>query len=247
MQKSLSYDDEVRLEQMFKDFTKAKNACLSEAEKVESLNDFVTTYRDTDAFESLEQFEEAVKRGDAWDFKCDTSFPEDPQDEADEEDAKRLENGQEPLENGYLYKTTFWQDFTLAERFGFASVEDTFRRAFNEWRTNTIYLTELVLVLNWKIWHWHGIAQDNATKAAEFKNAAAKAKAAAASEKDARKVQEHLTNVGIFTTNAQNAERVAAVADELAQLYNKYWKEADDFACDNLKGAQITYFYNVTD
>lgn len=52
-------------------------------------------------------------------------------------------------------KTTFWQDFSIADRFGEKAVRDTFDRAFGEWRTNTEYVTELVLVLNWKIWeHW---------------------------------------------------------------------------------------------
>lgn len=50
------------------------------------------------------------------------------------------------------WKTTFWQDFTIADRFGKGAVKDTFNRAFEEWKTNYVYLTELVLVLNWKIW-----------------------------------------------------------------------------------------------
>ena len=46
------------------------------------------------------------------------------------------------------------QDFSVAERFGQHAVQDTFNRAFKEWRGNYVYLTELVLVLNWKIWYW---------------------------------------------------------------------------------------------
>lgn len=48
--------------------------------------------------------------------------------------------------------TTFWQDFTIADRFGEDAVKDTYRRAFAEWKSNYRYLTELVMVLNWKIW-----------------------------------------------------------------------------------------------
>lgn len=55
----------------------------------------------------------------------------------------------------YEFKTTFWDDFTVAERFGIYAIEETFDRAFTEWKTNYIYLTELVLVLNWKMWDWH--------------------------------------------------------------------------------------------
>ena len=54
--------------------------------------------------------------------------------------------------NGYQTQTTFWQDFQIAEQFGEAAIRDTFNRAFNEWKSNHIYLTELVMVLNWKLW-----------------------------------------------------------------------------------------------
>lgn len=52
----------------------------------------------------------------------------------------------------YECKTTFWMDFSIADRFGIAAVRDTFRRAFREWKENAVYLTELVMVLNHKIW-----------------------------------------------------------------------------------------------
>lgn len=52
----------------------------------------------------------------------------------------------------YEFKTTFWQDFTIADAFGTEAITDTYRRAFKEWKSNYIYLTELVIVLNWKIW-----------------------------------------------------------------------------------------------
>ena len=58
---------------------------------------------------------------------------------------------------GYETKTTFWDDFSIAERFGVEAITDTYNRAFNEWKTNVEYLTELVMVLNWKIWAWYGI------------------------------------------------------------------------------------------
>lgn len=55
---------------------------------------------------------------------------------------------------GYEFKTTFLMDFSIADRFGEKAVRDTYKRAFNEWKDNYVYLTELVMVLNWKIW-WH--------------------------------------------------------------------------------------------
>lgn len=54
--------------------------------------------------------------------------------------------------NGYETITTFWQDFSIADRFGIKAIKDTFNRAFNEWKNDYKYLTELVMVLNHKIW-----------------------------------------------------------------------------------------------
>lgn len=59
------------------------------------------------------------------------------------------------LGNGYVMTTTFWEDFSIADRFGVNAIHDTYNRAFNEWKGNYIYLTELVIVLNHKIWQHH--------------------------------------------------------------------------------------------
>ena len=58
-------------------------------------------------------------------------------------------------ENGYELQTTFWEDFTIADRFGLSAIQDTFNRAFEEWKEHYKYLTELILVLNHKIWQYH--------------------------------------------------------------------------------------------
>lgn len=97
------------------------------------------------------------------------------------------------LENGYELTTTFWEDFTIADMFGVAAIEDTFERAFNEWKSNHIYLTELVIVLNHKIWQHY---------------------------------------------NKNN---------KYAELYNELWEKADAYACDNLKGEELSFFYRITD
>ena len=54
------------------------------------------------------------------------------------------------LSNGYELKTTFWEDFTIADAFGVDAIKDTFKRAFNEWKTNIEYVTELAMVMSWK-------------------------------------------------------------------------------------------------
>ena len=59
------------------------------------------------------------------------------------------------LPNGYEMTTTFMRDFDIADMFGENAIQDTFNRAFNEWKGNYIYLTELVIALNWHIYKWY--------------------------------------------------------------------------------------------
>jgi len=59
------------------------------------------------------------------------------------------------IETDYQPKTTFWMDFSIADKFGIAAIKDTYNRAFKEWKNNHVYLTELVMVLNHKIWQWY--------------------------------------------------------------------------------------------
>ena len=94
---------------------------------------------------------------------------------------------------GYEPKTTFWMDFSIADRFGADAVQDTYNRAFAEWKTNVVYLTEMVMVLNHKIWQHY---QKN---------------------------------------------------DVLSTLYDTLWKEADKYAVNTLKGADLSYYYRTTD
>ena len=94
---------------------------------------------------------------------------------------------------GYEQKTTFFEDFSIAEKFGTKGIKETYKAAFDSWKSDYEYLTELVMVLNWKIWQWNG------------KN------------------------------------------DEFAKLYDELWRKADEYACDNLKGEELAYFYRATD
>lgn len=61
----------------------------------------------------------------------------------------------DPMMIGYEQKTTFLMDFSIADKFGIAAIKDTYKRAFNAWKNNHVYLTELVMVLNHKIWQWY--------------------------------------------------------------------------------------------
>lgn len=96
-------------------------------------------------------------------------------------------------EVGYDMMTTFWEDFSIADKYGVPGIKDTYKRAFNEWKGNYKFFTELVIVLNHKIWqHYEG-------------------------------------------------DR------ELAALYDRLWREADEYAMNNFKGEELDYYYRVTD
>lgn len=68
------------------------------------------------------------------------------------------------LANGYTLKTTFFEDFMIAEKFGVDAVKDTFKRAFNEWKDNYIYVTELTIVTNLLCWHWYYLGKEEISK-----------------------------------------------------------------------------------
>jgi hypothetical protein len=95
--------------------------------------------------------------------------------------------------NNYECQTTFWEDFSIADAFGVDAVKDTFNRAFAEWKDNYIYLTELVMVLNYKCWHYFGKKQ------------------------------------------------------ELSELYEKLFYDAEEYAYENLKDEELNYYYRITD
>jgi hypothetical protein len=52
---------------------------------------------------------------------------------------------------GYKPITTFYSDFSIAEKFGKEVIKETYSKAFEEWNQDYKYITELVMVLNWKI------------------------------------------------------------------------------------------------
>ena len=60
----------------------------------------------------------------------------------------------------YECKTTFWKDFSIAERFGAEAIRDTYKRVRAEWKNDRAYGTELSMALNHKV----GIGTKNKTK-----------------------------------------------------------------------------------
>lgn len=63
---------------------------------------------------------------------------------------------------GYKPITTFWQDFSIADKFGNNAIENTYRNVKAEWKEYCQYWTELCLVLNHKIWQWYDIDREKA-------------------------------------------------------------------------------------
>lgn len=53
---------------------------------------------------------------------------------------------------GYKPMTTFYMDFSIADKFGKGAIKDTYERALEGWKDDYKYITELYMVLNWKIW-----------------------------------------------------------------------------------------------
>lgn len=52
----------------------------------------------------------------------------------------------------YDLKTTFFEDFTIADAFGVGAIKDTYNRSFESWKTDVKYITELSMILNHKGW-----------------------------------------------------------------------------------------------
>ena len=74
----------------------------------------------------------------------------------------RLANWNIEEMTGYKPLTTLYTDFSIADKFGENAIIDTYQKAFNELKNNYKYLTELVMVLNWKIWEHNETNEDYA-------------------------------------------------------------------------------------
>ena len=74
----------------------------------------------------------------------------------------KLENWTIEKMTGYKPITTFYTDFSIADKFGTKAIFETYQTAFREWNHDYKHLTELAMVLNWKIWRWYGKNEDYA-------------------------------------------------------------------------------------
>ena len=51
--------------------------------------------------------------------------------------------------------STFYADFSVADVYGEKAIEDTYKRAFANWKNDVKMCAELCAALNHKIWYWH--------------------------------------------------------------------------------------------
>lgn len=74
----------------------------------------------------------------------------------------KIENWRIEELTGYVPQTTFYMDFSIAEKFGVEAIRETYTDAFNGWKSNVVYITELTMVLNWKIHRWWQVNEEYA-------------------------------------------------------------------------------------
>ena len=57
----------------------------------------------------------------------------------------------------FHFESTFWEEFSIADGYGPDGVREHYDLVFKQWKDNLRFLTELVLVLNWKIYQWYQV------------------------------------------------------------------------------------------
>ena len=57
----------------------------------------------------------------------------------------------------YKFESSLWEEFSIAEDYGAEGVKEHYKVVFDQWKDNLKFLTELVLVLNIKIFLWYGV------------------------------------------------------------------------------------------
>lgn len=55
----------------------------------------------------------------------------------------------------YKFQTTFWSDYKIANAFGEKAVKDTYKRSFESWKDNVLYMKEMTFVLNIMCWEFY--------------------------------------------------------------------------------------------
>ena len=96
---------------------------------------------------------------------------------------------------GYKPKTTYFEDFSIADNFGIEAIKQTYDMVMKDIKSlGYIYITELVMALNWKIWQHYEEGNE-----------------------------------------------------KYSRLYDKLWRKAEDYAIKNLKGEELSYYFETID
>lgn len=53
---------------------------------------------------------------------------------------------------GYRPFTSFYEDFSIAESFNIGAIKKTYKEVKKSWKNDYKYWTELIMILNWKMW-----------------------------------------------------------------------------------------------
>jgi len=59
------------------------------------------------------------------------------------------------IPDDYKFETTFFDDYKIANAFGLEAIKDTYKRAYNDWKDNVVYMKEMTYVLNIMCWHFY--------------------------------------------------------------------------------------------
>ena len=60
----------------------------------------------------------------------------------------------------YKFESSFWEEFSIAEDYGSEGIKRHYDTVFEQYKDNIKFLTELVLVLNIKIFIWYKVDDD---------------------------------------------------------------------------------------
>ena len=64
-------------------------------------------------------------------------------------------------DTGYERITTFYSDLSIAERYGIASIKETYKNVMEQWIDDIKYITEFAMCLNYKSWEWSSRENDD--------------------------------------------------------------------------------------
>lgn len=118
---------------------------------------------------------------------------------------------------GYTPITTFWEDFSIAEKGGLSAIKDTYNSAL-QWKENIKYMAELLLVINHKSIFFTELLKENS------------------------KVWEVFRNYYSNLSGAEIEEIIIYYIDKFYEIRDYVYADDSPFS-----EAELNYFFQVTD